>query len=160
VLNKYDMSLWIDASISCSVDNLNDLFESRLKNHDIAVHAHPKRNCIYEEASVCIKLAKDRNDFINAQMEKYRNDNYPAAAGLVSNGIIFRRHSPAVYNFNRYWWNEILNHSRRDQLSFNYVAWKLGIVYFTIPGHVKNNDVEGFQFHKHKKKVTQRLPIY
>ena len=25
------------------------------------------------------------------------------------------------------WWNEINNYSHRDQLSFNYIVWKLGI---------------------------------
>jgi hypothetical protein len=42
--------------------------------------------------------------------------------------------------FDEVWWDEISRHSRRDQLSFNYVAWKLGFEYSTLPGCVDQNE--------------------
>ena len=37
------------------------------------------------------------------------------------------------------WWEEIKYNSKRDQLSFNYVAWKNGLKYNSIPGDIRNN---------------------
>jgi len=157
VLKDYEYSAWIDANISWYGSNLGALFDKYLKYHDIAIHSHPKRNCIYDEAEKCIESERDRKELILAQMEKYKAEYYPANYGLVSSSIVFRRHTRAATHFNHQWWNEVLNHSRRDQLSFNYVAWKLGIEYFTIPGHVKNNNVEGFQFYKHVGKSFSKI---
>ncbi len=47
-------------------------------------------------------------------------------------------------------WKEIINHSRRDQLSFNYVVENLGHGYMELDGHIRNNDVSGFRLHDHK----------
>ena len=47
--------------------------------------------------------------------------------------MILRRHTDAIRRLNEAWWNEIVRGSRRDQLSFNYVAWKLGLSYATFP---------------------------
>jgi hypothetical protein len=47
--------------------------------------------------------------------------------------VILRRHTDAIRHLNEAWWNEIVRGSRRDQLSFNYVAWKLGLRYATFP---------------------------
>jgi hypothetical protein len=83
-------------------------------------------------------------------MEKYKSLNYPVNNGLASCGIIFRKHTSKIAEFNEAWWNEITKHSRRDQLSFNYVMhnWKHG--YQELNGHISNNNVEGFSLAKHK----------
>lgn len=132
------------------------LLNRYLANHDIALHAHPHRNCIYDEASTCIKLGKDSPEVIRQQMERYRADGYPEKNGLVSGGIVYRRHTPTIAKLNTYWWQEIKAHSRRDQLSFNYVSWKYGIEYCVIKGHVKKQDVEGFSIRVHKKRESYR----
>jgi hypothetical protein len=61
--------------------------------------------------------------------------------------VILRRHTPAVAAFNEAWWAEIQAGSRRDQVSFTYVAWKLGLRYATIKVREKN----GFKKHRHLK---------
>jgi len=151
VLKDYNYSLWIDANKSINGADVNALFKKYLKKHDIALHGHPLRDCIYQEAEICIKDSRDLQEIITTQMQKYKKEGYPENNGLASTGIIFRRHSPMIARLNEAWWNEILMHSRRDQLSFNYVIWKYGIEYYTIPGHVRNKNVDGFRIFAHKK---------
>ena len=38
------------------------------------------------------------------------------------------------------WWTEIKYGSKRDQLSFNYSAWKLGIKFNYILGESRDNE--------------------
>ena len=39
------------------------------------------------------------------------------------------------------WWHIVKTESKRDQLSFNYVAWKLGFKDYTfIDGHVRTGN--------------------
>lgn len=151
VLADYEYSLWIDANISISGAPVEDRFDEYLSAHDIALHPHPSRNCIYDEAKACIDLNKDDPAKINHQMEVYRARGYPKNNELASLGIIYRRHTEAIARLNNTWWLEITTHSRRDQLSFNYSAWKCGITYHRINGHVRLNNVPGFELHPHTK---------
>lgn len=149
-LAEYDYSLWIDASMSVNGVDVNALFDNYLKDHDIALHKHPDRNCIYDEAEACIRHNKDNPTKISQQMETYRLSGYPKQNGLVSAGIIFRRHTVAISQLNEAWWREIMKHSRRDQLSFNYVVTATGQKYLALDGHVRNKNVAGFTLHSHK----------
>jgi hypothetical protein len=88
------------------------------------------RDCIYEEAEILIKMTdsgkfKDHPEIIKKQVEKYRAEGYPEHNGLLSSMIMLRRHNESeVIQTMEDWWKELKLHSRRDQLSFNYVAWK------------------------------------
>ena len=53
--------------------------------------------------------------------------------GLVEAPVILRRHTAAIRALNEAWWAELVRGSRRDQLSFNYVAWKLGLSHAKFP---------------------------
>jgi hypothetical protein len=60
-------------------------------------------------------------------IRKYRQQGYPEHNGLVEDNFLMRRHNePEMIRFAEEWWKNVLEFSRRDQLSFNYVAWKLG----------------------------------
>lgn len=111
-----------------------------LKEHDMALCAHPARNCVYTEAARCIREGKGNEETINAQIARYRVEGYPEEAGLAACTIILRRHTEAVRRFNEHWWEEISNGSMRDQLSFNYLCWKLGMKYDVIPGDLFRNE--------------------
>jgi len=42
-----------------------------------------------------------------------------------------------MVQLNEAWWREIEAGSVRDQLSFNYCAWRLGFAYRTFPGNFR-----------------------
>jgi len=124
VLKEYDLSIWIDGSVSINCD-LNIFLDENYHSEDIVLHTHPVRSCVYEEAKACIAIDKDDPEIINKQMEGYRSEGYPAANGLASTGLMIRNHrSKKVKEFMNSWWNEVNLKSKRDQLSFNFVLWK------------------------------------
>lgn len=151
VLAGYEYWIWLDANIAAEGVNFDLLLQQYLNNHDLALHKHPIRKCIYDEGSACREKGFDLPDKINAQVEKYRDEGYLDNNGLCSTSILYRRNTSRMNSFNDLWWKELLAFSRRDQLSFNYVAWKQGFSYFEIPGHVRLGNVEGFRLYPHKK---------
>jgi Protein of unknown function (DUF616) len=127
------MSLWVDGSIvfdPCT--DLGALAEEHLKDADIAVMKHPDRDCVYQEAKACIERDKDDPDTIVAQTVRYSQDGYPSNYLLSETGVMFRRNTPRVLRFCSMWWDEVTRGSRRDQISFPYVAWKLKMPYKQI----------------------------
>lgn len=104
-----------------------------LGEHDMAVCPHHVTDNAYEEAERCLQMGKGDPELIKAQMARYRAEGFPEHAGAVGCSVILRRHTEAIQRFNEAWWEEIVNGSARDQISFNYVSWKLGIGYDEIP---------------------------
>lgn len=120
---------------------LEELIDKYLGEHDIAFFKHPLRDCIYEEAEVCRQLLLDDVFIMEFQMNKYKKMGYPEHNGLIDGSIILRRHTKKIAELNTEWQRQCTSGSRRDQLSFNFVAWKLGIPYQIMEGlnHVGTN---------------------
>lgn len=136
-----EYSLWMDGNLRLLVP-LDQLIDKYLKNHDIAFFKHPLRDCIYDEAQVCRELLLDDVFIMELQMKRYREQGYPEHNGLIDGSVILRRHTKKVKEFCTAWNLEISRFSRRDQLSFNYLAWKLGLEYEVMEGlnHVGTNN--------------------
>ncbi len=143
-------SLWIDGSTTIRFEYpIARMIETYLADADIAVFAHWARICAYQEASVCLHAGLDDPRVIWEQTCRYRRDGFPANAGLAECTVLLRRHTAAVEAFNEAWWEEIRHGSSRDQLSFNYVAWRLGLRYATFPGSLEE-DSALFQREPHR----------
>jgi hypothetical protein len=138
--DKYEYSIWMDGNTKLKVAP-EYLIEKYLQNDYVAVLRHPDRNCIYDEAATCKTLNLDDLDTIEEQMIRYKERGYPENNGLSCTTYILRKHTPEIKRFNEKWWAEICEGSRRDQLSFDYCLWELGI-------KVKWFDVYHFDSHK------------
>ena len=135
-----EYTLWLDGSvIIAGAQPLQRLIDTCLAECDIAVFSHRHRTCLYQEASVCLERRLDAPEVIWQQICRYTADGFPPNAGLAECCVILRRQTPAVRAFNEAWWEEIANGSRRDQLSFDYVAHKHGLRYATFPGTIADN---------------------
>lgn len=122
-LSEYDCSIWIDGTIDV-IGDVKSLVNS-LGFPLFVGFKHPFRNCIYSEGKACIKHNKDKKEIINEQLSDYRKEGYPVNAGLIESNVLIRMHnSPSVIKLMEFWWQEVRNKSRRDQLSFNYSVWK------------------------------------
>ena len=141
--SDYDISVCVDADIKIT-KNFDDQVQKYLSDCNFSVLDHSicgmfitgdmnRRNCVYEEAGFLKWLGdnnpkkqyKDNMDVVEKQMNKYRSENYPENNGLARTTVIFRRHNETdVKNTMEDWWTEYKYNSRRDQLSFPYVAWK------------------------------------
>jgi hypothetical protein len=59
------------------------------------------------------------------QIKKYKSENYPINNGMVQTGIMIRKHNEQrCIEVMELWKDELVKHSHRDQLSFNYALWK------------------------------------
>jgi len=77
---------------------------------------------------------------LKAQIKRYRAEGYPEDNGLIMSSVILRRHNePEIIEFDKKWWEEIANGSKRDQLSFNYIQWKTGLKYNFLEGDARDN---------------------
>jgi hypothetical protein len=133
-------SLWIDGSVQIvSKLSLQSLIENYLSQNDLAVFKHRRRNCPYKEGAYCILQGLDSEELIKSQLNKYRRLGYPQDNGLAECTVLLRRHTPIVKSFNEMWHREILAHSRRDQLSFNFVTHSLGLKYAHFHGDISKN---------------------
>lgn len=132
-LKEYAFTVWVDGKlrIKCNLDDLMRRYYDG--SAPMAVFRHPDRSCIYEEAEACKALRKDDPVVIDQQMERLRAASFPPGLGLVETSMLIRDNmSPEVRRADEEWWREIRHGSRRDQLSFNYVAWRLGFKFKEI----------------------------
>ncbi len=144
-----DISIWIDGNITllCSPEELVDKF---LGDADIGVFKHPVRNCIYKEEEELKKVPKVKQQLpiIRQQLEHYKASGYPDNNGLYENGVIVRRHSKIIEEFNNAWWAEICRWSYRDQLSFPVILEKFpSLKVKSNTGDVRRHPM--FQYIKH-----------
>lgn len=140
-------SLWLDGSIEL-LENPLRLIDKYLADKDFAVFKHRLRDCLFDELKACIKLKKDDESLMRRQVQRYRDHGYPEKAGMVETGVLLRRHTKRVAEFNEAWWKEIDGFSRRDQLSFNYLSRELGLTYNHFEGNMDKNS--HFKHHPHR----------
>lgn len=150
-LPRYEASLWVDANIlirDAIALIIDELYVSNIK---IATFRHPFRQCIYDEAAACIDDNRDCKEIIQKQVCKLREERYPLHNGLAETNVLYRRHNdPEVIASMEEWARWVLHYSKRDQLSFNYVMWKLQIPIRYIAGSARG-DNPAFLLGRHRK---------
>jgi hypothetical protein len=145
-----EFSLWVDGSVEFNSDLHPEVLARQfLGNSDLALFRHRLRDCLYDESHACQRLRLDDPSVMARQMNRYRAEGYPRNNGLAECAVILRRHTPSTARLNELWWQEVSNGSRRDQLSFNYACWKLGIKHSLLPGTMLDNPF--FKWHPHAK---------
>lgn len=118
----YEFSIWLDANIT-PIDDLSGLVAALGARDFIGMFHHPHRDCVYVEAEACLARGKDVHANIGGQTSRYREEGFPPHYGLWETGVLVRRHrEDACVRLMVAWWNEIFTGSRRDQISFPYVA--------------------------------------
>lgn len=142
LLPDYEASLWIDANIQI----ISEMIYSRIRdlyNDDkvaISTVTHLQRVCVYQEAVLMIRGCYERERVVIDWGHYLRKAGFPKKMGLAETGVLFRKHTVKfVKTIDSFWWWCIENYSKRDQLSFCYVLWKLGANY--TPFFSQNEDV-------------------
>ena len=133
--NHYNFSIYIDGNVIIINDTnllLNKL-KKKYKDINFFVPIHPDRDCIYDEARAVLKHRKDRPKYVKPQIRMIKKDGFPEHYGLSENNILIRNHKdPNIIQFMEKWWNIIKKGSKRDQLSFLYIAWKYNLTNFVF----------------------------
>ncbi len=168
-LGDYEISIYIDGNYLVVGDAVT-LARKALARTALAAFPNSKtrygKACIYEEHR-CItnsgeKTGKYKDDpaIMAAQINRYRQERYPENNGLITASILFRRHNdPTVIAVMERWWSELERGSKRDQLSFNYAAWREKFQYTEINGDLRDNCCF-FMIGKHRKSYAGKLFRY
>lgn len=136
-----DYWIWVDSSLMLKRDP-EELINLYLDDADIAIHKHPRRDCLFKEAVTCtgdgVETFEPLDDpkTIFQQVKRYRLEGMPDNFLLCETGFLLRKNTPQVVKFNEAWWNEIKSGSRRDQISFPYCICRLGIPINILDGNV------------------------
>lgn len=129
------LSLWVDGSTFIrDPKRLFGTLTTELDQADFLAHQHSQRVCVYDEATTCKLLKKDDEALIGAMMSSIDAVGYPQNCGLYETAQLFRRHCGDVALFNERWWEIIREFSRRDQLSFPFIAWRMSTEIKTMRG--------------------------
>ena len=167
-LKEYDISIYIDGTILVLQDPLPLILE-KLKQASFSCFDHNQneldpRDCIYEEYEAIMQLGQKKGNFkddpivMEKQMDRFKSEGYPKNNGLITAPVLIRRHhDKELVKVMEYWWSIVLNESKRDQLSFNYAAWKLNFRnYSIIDGDVRKGN-PWFRTFSHKKSRRKLL---
>lgn len=134
-LAEYDWSLYIDNTVRLRTPPAR-LFEEYLApaKSPLVCFRHYERDCVYDEADAVIMLNYDVADRVRRQMALYRHLRYPARNGLTKTTLLLRRHrDPQLQQAMAVWMNQVLAHSRRDQLSMLPSCWFSGFEIAYLP---------------------------
>jgi len=147
-LPEYDLTIWHDGNITQQKDIKRIVANM---SFDFLLMKHPNRTCIYQEAKAIINMKLESKTIVNRQIARYVKRSFPKDYGMVATGVMFRKKTKEVIDLCEDWFKEILDGSRRDQLSFNYVKWNwdlsVNLVSFGGTDGLLNNE---FKRNKHK----------
>ncbi|SPH18677.1 hypothetical protein DEA8626_02219 [Defluviimonas aquaemixtae] len=126
-----EWSIWVDNKSRLKRDPRQVLAALQAQS-DAAffAFAHFRRDCVYQEGQAVRENGLDEHRVVRERMRTYRAEGMPERAGLIEGHFIVRRHNdPTAARFGERWFEHVLRHSRRDQISFPYLVWKLGLRY-------------------------------
>lgn len=141
-------SIWFDASFTIRGD-LNKLIRPAV-DFDGMVLRHPHRSSLLQESMAVTQLGKDTDQTVKAQMQKYKDEGFEQTTPLVATGILYRKNNERTRLFSEAWWEEVKNHSHRDQLSFNYALQKTGARFLVSSMNIYDKSNHFFFLNKHK----------
>lgn len=141
-LPEFEWSLYIDNSVRLKVNPIEIQRTYATADNRFVCFKHPERDCIYDEAEEVIRLGIDSERRVREQVDYYRQRGFPKHDGLINGGVLLRRHSdPEVARISAEWFEHVLRFSKRDQLSFNYVAWRHRFSHSFFPGTMGASDL-------------------
>ena len=164
-LGSYDVSIWVDGNVAV-VGDVTEFIETYLRENNMAVydHAYSKHRdktespnpitSLKDQLDHLLKMAergriKDDPEIMKKQVDTYLADGYPDDQGLLQSTVLLRRHNEEdMKETMEMWWSELKKWSKRDQLSFNYAAWKTNFAFTYIKENVRNNDFFVMNSHK------------
>lgn len=168
---QYEFSIYIDGNFILKRNPQLLINKFITEDYSMACFDHAKtirdpRNCIYSEYQAIKNLSekgfsKDIQEVMDKQINFFRAELYPENEGLISGGVLVRKHHDNLMKkVSDDWWYFVKNYSKRDQLSFNFVAWKNNFKYNIIPGDIRRKNKYVYFLGKHKTDIKKDLMKY
>jgi len=146
-----DKSVWVDANVQL---DKSPTAAFAAFDEPLALYAHAKRDCAYNEAVTCKLARKDSRQAIDKTVAWLQKIEHPKNAGMFNSSIVFRRHCNETIEFNELWWDMLSKVSRRDQLSIVPCLRQLKTPHHVFPA---GNVSEYGKRQKHIRKYTKSL---
>jgi hypothetical protein len=157
LLPGYDFYIWIDGNYTPKMAP-REICGAVLADPsaDIAAFRHRLRTCVYKEAREVLRYRLDHPHLVRQQIAEYRQQGFPADAGLCEMGAFVLRNSPRSLQLSLAWWEQICRYSSRDQLSFPYAVRHAGARVATIdaPGVFSNPCFRRVQHHRYPHAIA------
>ena len=164
VLSDYEASLYIDANIQISTQNVYNYFFDLLKEGvEWGGIQHPSQNCVYEEMCAIVDLKWVHDYDVVDWYSTLKKAGFPENWGLYENNVIFRRHTEKVDTIGDLWWQTLITGCKRDQFSLMYALWKYQpTMDFILPkGECPRLNSSNFRYYAHNPhKRVQKLGIH
>jgi hypothetical protein len=165
----YEISIYIDSNVLI-VGDLQEIIEN-LGDFKMAIFDHnqsrDKRNCVYDEHEAILNLGREKGVFkdnltvMKNQINFLKKENYPKKNGLIFSAVLIRRHNnQKVIKVMETWWHILSTRSKRDQLSFNYAAWKNNFVPTIINGDLRKGNKYFYFLTKARRYYIPKLIVY
>lgn len=116
-LDEPDVIIWLDASMTITVDGFVDKCLAALGDDDWAVTPHPWRSCVYDEATFSGHLLRYDKPSLDAQADFYRSIGHPPHWGLFATGASIRHVNDITEEIGEQWWHECVTRTHQDQVS-------------------------------------------
>ena len=129
LLGDHDVSLWIDNCVILQRDPRE--FVALLGDGDMVLPFHSFRASLRDEYIAVLRAGLDDPDIVRRQWRLIDSAGLGAARPHWT-AILTRRNVPAVHDAMRTWLDEVLRHSRRDQLSFEYAMSRAGFEFSSL----------------------------
>lgn len=150
-----EWSFYIDGSMRLTVDPQQVIDDClKLGDADLYLWKHHERSCIYAEAKAVGNGVKESRAAADAAASRYRQQGFPANAGLYLGGIIVRRGD--CREFNEAWWSEVEGGSVRDQISLPVAIKASGI---KMLAHPPMTWTKYMIRHAHRSKTEMRRDV-
>lgn len=126
-LDHYDQTLWIDNSVLLKCDPVGMLREW-LAGYDMALPRHSYRRSVASEFDAVNAAGRDDPARIYEQLEVY-SKYVPEMldAPVLWTALLARHRSPKVAEAMTIWADQVMRHSRRDQLSIRFALQRAGL---------------------------------
>ena len=161
LLPQYEAWMWVDLNLTFVDSYFYNRFDEWYKGHNLlAANPHPATDDVYEHIYEMCCFGFE-NDVICLKVMRFlQEQNYTAHYGLSETGVLFKKNEPEIVSFDEQWWDCILNLSKRDQFTFNYLLYKNRILWEYIlpidePARVSPHLIYGNHTSNAKRKMVK-----
>lgn len=144
----HELSIWVDGNM-CPKKNIVEYAFKFLKDKAIALHKHPRRECLYDEGDFIKKIGKASFEEVQPQLDTYKNLGMPKQYGLWECGMLFRYHNnETIISAMNAWWEQLVEFEQfNDQIPFSFMAWDRDLQVNTIEANVRETPYVEYTHH-------------
>lgn len=123
---EYAYCIYLDSNIYI-YGRLSELIQYVNPESGIGIHNMPNRGNIYEEIYARSLIDPRDIDVLERQKNDYRQMGFSNEEGMFECNVIITKAGEMSNKIMNRWWKEYQKYPARDQVSFPFVLWELGI---------------------------------